>query len=109
MHWLYLIAAIIGEIIGTTALTASNGFSSWGWGVLALGSYGVSFVFLSFALKIIPVGIAYAVWSGVGIAAIAILGVALFGQKLDWPAILGLSLIIAGVLVLNLFSQSSSH
>ncbi|PZO91839.1 MAG: QacE family quaternary ammonium compound efflux SMR transporter [Sphingomonas sanxanigenens] len=99
--------AIAAEVIATSALKASEGFTRPWPAIVTLIGYGVAFYCLSLALRTIPVGVAYAIWSGVGIVAISIIGLALFGQRLDWPAIAGIGLILAGVLVLNLFSSGA--
>ena len=104
MPWLYLIIAITGEIVGTTALKASDGFTRLVPSLLAITGYGVGFYFLAHVLRTIPLGITYAIWSGVGVAAIAMIGWGLYGQRLDWAALVGIGLIVAGVLVLNLWS-----
>lgn len=109
MSWLYLIIAIVTEVIGTTALKATNGFTKIVPSVIVAVSYGASFYFLSLTLKVIPVGIAYAVWSGVGIVLIAIVGWLLFGQTIDRYGVLGIALIGAGVVVLNTLSKTSVH
>ncbi len=109
MPWVFLTIAITGEIIGTLSLKASEGFSRLAFGALAVIGYGVAFYFLSLVLKSIPVGVAYAVWAGAGVATIAILGVFLFGQKLDLAAVIGIALIVAGVIVLNTMSDTVSH
>ncbi len=109
MSWLYLIIAIVTEVIGTTALKATDGFTKLVPSVIVALSYGASFYFLSLTLKVIPVGIAYAVWSGVGIVLIAIVGWLLFGQTIDRYGVLGIALIGAGVVVLNTLSQTSVH
>jgi len=108
MSWLYLSIAIVAEIVATSALKSAAGFSRLGPTLLTLGGYLIAFYFLSISLRTIPVGIAYAVWSGVGIVAISIIGIWLYQQKLDWAAFVGIGLIIAGVLVLNLFSKASA-
>lgn len=109
MHYIYLIFAIIAETIGTTALQASQQFSRLWPSVLVVIAYGISFYLLALALKFMPVGIVYAIWSGLGIVMIAIIGLVVFGQRLDLPAVLGLSLIIVGILVIHLFSNSATH
>lgn len=109
MNWIYLSVAIIAEVIATTALKASDGFSRLGPSALVVAGYGIAFYFLSLTLRAIPVGIVYAVWSGVGIVLITLIAWLLYGQKLDAPALLGIGLIIAGVVVLNSFSKSVSH
>lgn len=107
MSWFYLSIAIVAEIIATTALKSTQGFSRLWPSLLTLGGYSIAFFFLSLSLRSIPVGIAYAVWSGVGIVAISLIGIVLFKQHLDTAAWLGIGLIIAGVVVLNVFSKSS--
>lgn len=109
MHWLFLGLAIVGEVIGTTALKASDGFTKWGYVGLTAAGYIVAFYFLGLALKTIPMGVAYAVWSGVGVALVAIAGATLFGQKLDLAGFCGIGLIMAGVIVLNTLSKSAAH
>jgi len=106
VSYLYLSIAIIAEVIGTSALKASEGFTRLGPTLITLLGYAAAFYFLSLTLKTIPVGIAYAIWSGVGIVLISLLGYALFRQTLDLPAIVGMALIIAGVAVINLFSRT---
>ncbi|MCA2010154.1 QacE family quaternary ammonium compound efflux SMR transporter [Cereibacter sphaeroides] len=109
MHWVYLLTAIFFETIGTTALKASEGFTKLGPSALVVVSYAASFWLLAMVLKIIPVGIAYAIWSGAGICLIAAIGYVAFGQRLDLPAIAGIALIMLGILVINLFSNTTAH
>ena len=109
MHYLILLLAVAAETIGTTALQASQQFTRLWPSVIVVIAYALAFYLLSLTLKIMPVGIMYAIWSGLGIVFIAIIGFAVFGQKLDLPAILGISLIIAGILVINLFSATTLH
>ncbi|MFC4620932.1 SMR family transporter [Comamonas nitrativorans] len=105
----YLGTAIIAEVIGTSALKASDSFTRlWPSLVTVLG-YALAFYCLSHTLKTIPTGVAYAIWSGVGIVLISLVGWFWLGQRLDAPALLGLGLIIAGVLVINLFSKTVGH
>jgi small multidrug resistance pump len=104
-----LLVAIVLEVIGTTALQMSQQFTRLGPTVVLVVCYAAAFYCLSITLRVIPVGIAYAIWSALGIVLISMVGVVLFRQKLDLAAILGLALIIAGVLVVNLFSKSVSH
>ena len=99
----------MAETVATTALKASDGFSNWLYGGLSLAGYGVAFYFLAIVLQSIPVGVAYAIWSGVGVTHVAVLGVILFDQRLDAAAIGGIALIVAGVLVLNTMSGSVAH
>ncbi|MDB5942024.1 MAG: small multidrug resistance protein [Ramlibacter sp.] len=106
MQWAVLSVAILAEVVATSALKASNGFSRpWPSVVVVLG-YGLSFYCLSIVLRTVPVGVVYAIWSGVGIALITLAGWLFFGETLDAPAFAGLALIVAGVVVLNLFSRS---
>lgn len=105
----FLAAAISCEVVGTTLLQRSEQFSRLLPGVGTVLFYALSFYCLSHALKVLPLGIAYAIWSGVGIVVTASIGVALFRQSLDPPALVGIGLIIAGVVVINAFSQSSAH
>jgi small multidrug resistance pump len=104
-YWLFLLLATIAEVIGTSALKTSDGFSRFWPSMLVICAYGIAFYFLSLTLRAIPVGVAYAVWAGVGIVLITLAGWLLFGQRLDVPAILGITLIIAGVVLMNLFSK----
>ncbi len=107
--YLLLGLAIASEVVGTTALKASDGFTRLVPSLITGVAYAASFYALSLALKTIPVGVAYAIWSGVGIVLISIVGWVVFRQRLDAPAMVGLGLIIAGVLVVNLFSKSTGH
>jgi small multidrug resistance pump len=109
MHYLYLAIAIVAEIFGTLCLKASDGFSKLMPSLGVVLGYSLAFFFLSLTLKVIPVGIAYALWSGVGIALISLLSWLLFRQSLDLPALIGIGLILAGVFVLNVFSKSGGH
>ncbi|TYT74343.1 DMT family transporter [Desulfobotulus mexicanus] len=109
MPWVFLSVAIFAEVCGTLALKASDGFTNLYPSIVVLLSYTIAFYCLSLTLRSIPVGIAYAVWAGAGVALIAILAWIFMGQKLDWAAIFGLSLIVAGVVVLNVFSKTVSH
>jgi len=109
MSYLYLALAIVSEVIGTSALKASNEFTRLVPSLITLVAFVSAFYFLSLCLRTIPVGIAYAIWSGIGIVLISVIALVLFGQKLDLPALIGMGLIIAGVVVINLFSQSTAH
>ncbi len=109
MPYLVLMFAVLAETIGTTALQASQQFSRPLPSIIVVVAYGAAFYLLAVALKTFPVGIAYAMWSGMGIVFIAIIGFAVFGQRLDWPAILGIGMIMAGILVINLFSSTATH
>ena len=101
--------AIVGEVIGTSALKASDGFTKLGPVLIVLLGYAMAFYFLSLAFRVIPIGVAYAVWSGLGIVLISAIGYFLFKQSLDWAALLGIGLILAGVIVLNTLSKSVPH
>ena len=107
--WVFLVIAIVAEVIGTSFLKASAGFTKPLPSLMVVLGYGAAFYFLSLTLTTIPVGIAYAVWSGVGITLIAAVGWLFLGQKLDAAAIAGMGLILAGVVVLNLFSKAAAH
>lgn len=109
MHYLWLFIAVLTETLGTTALQASQQFTRLWPSVGVVLCYGASFFFMSLVLKVMPVGIVYAIWSGMGIVLIAGIGFVLFGQRLDLPAVLGLALIIAGILVIHLFSAAETH
>jgi small multidrug resistance pump len=101
-----LAVAIVCEVIATAALKSADGFTRLWPSLLVIAGYALAFYALSIALRTIPVGVAYAIWSGVGIVGIALIGRVVFGQVLDAPALVGIGLILAGVLVLNLFSAS---
>ncbi|CAN7416794.1 SMR family transporter [Pararhizobium sp. LjRoot255] len=109
MLYAMLVLAIVFEVLGTSAMQAAQHFTRLLPTLVMVVCYAVAFYFLSCTLKAIPVGIAYAIWSGLGIVLISVAGYFLFGQKLDFAAVLGLGLIIAGVVVLNLFSKSTIH
>jgi small multidrug resistance pump len=106
-HWLFLSIAIISEVVATSALKASAGFTQLWPSLLVIAGYSAAFFFLSLTLRTMPVGIAYAIWSGVGIVLITLIAWVVLGQPLDGPAIVGLTLIVAGVVVLNVFSKSA--
>jgi len=109
MPWILLAAAILFETIGTTALKASDGFTRLAPSAVVVVAYGISFWLLALVLRVMPVGIAYAVWSGLGICLIAAIGYLVFNQRLDLPAVLGMGMIVAGILVINLFSNAAPH
>ncbi|UPL49750.1 DMT family transporter [Hymenobacter sublimis] len=108
-YWGFLLLAILAETAATTALKASAQFTRFWPSVVVVVGYGVAFYFLSLTLKSIPVGVAYAVWSGIGIVLITLAGVVFYKQIPDAPALLGLGLILAGVIIINLFSKTSAH
>ena len=107
--WLTLGGAIVAEVVATSALKASEGFTRWWPSVVVVLGYGLAFWLLSLTLRSVPVGVAYAIWSGLGTVLIGVVGWLAFGQRLDAWALLGMALIVAGVLVMNLLSQSSAH
>lgn len=109
MNYLYLLFAIIAEVIATSALKASDGFSKLTPSLIVVTGYVVAFYFLSLTLRTIPVGIAYAIWSGVGVVLVTIIGTVLFKQHMDLAAVIGILFIIVGVLILNLFSKATPH
>ncbi len=108
-HWTYLAAAILSEVIGTSFLKSTEGFTRLVPSLIVVVAYVASFYFLSLALKTLPLGIAYAVWAGTGVALITLAGFAFFGEKLDAPACIGILLIVSGVVVINVFSGSVAH
>ncbi len=107
--YIYLGIAIVSEVIGTSALNASQGFTRLLPSAIVVVGYACAFYFLSLTLRSIPVAIAYAIWSGIGIVLIALIGVFWFRQPLDLAAVIGLGLIVAGVAVVNGFSRSVVH
>ena len=109
MGYLFLAIAIISEVAATAALKASEEFTKPIPTAIVIVGYGIAFVCLALTLRTIPVGIAYAIWAGCGIVLVAAASYALFGQKLDAPAIVGIALITSGVIVVNVFSSSVTH
>ena len=107
--WLYLGIAIVSEVIATSALKACQGFSRLLPSVVVIVGYASAFFFLSLTLRTIPVGIAYAIWAGVGTALIAMIAWLFLDQSLDAPALVGILLIIGGVIILNVFSKATPH
>ncbi|KVN30759.1 multidrug transporter [Burkholderia pyrrocinia] len=105
----WLAIAIVAEVIGTSALRAADGFTRLGPSLLVVAGYATAFYCLSLTLRTMPVGIIYAVWSGAGIVLITLVAMLLYRQVPDVPAVIGLSLIVAGVVVLNLFSKMQAH
>lgn len=108
MKYVYLLLAIFFEIIGTSSIQASEQFSKWKPSLLVVICFVLAFFFLSQTLKSIPLGITYAIWSGIGIVAISIIGFVRFKQTLDLPAIIGIALIVIGVVIIQLFSKSAN-
>ncbi len=109
MHWIYLAIAIVSEVIATSALKATDGFTRLIPSLIVAAGYASAFYFLTLTLRVIPLGIAYAIWSGVGIVLVALVGWAVYRQSLDLPSIVGIAFIITGVAILNLFSKGSPH
>jgi small multidrug resistance pump len=107
--WLFLSVAIVAEVIATSGLKASDGFTRLWPSVLVVVGYSIAFYCLSLALRAIPVGIAYAIWAGLGVVLITVAAWLLFGQRLDAAALIGMSLIVAGVVVMNVFSNTVAH
>lgn len=105
--WVYLGLAIAAEVVATSALKASEGFSRFWPSALVVLGYGLSFYLLSLTLKSIPLGVVYAVWSGLGIALVALVAYLMYGQRLDLPALLGIALILSGVVIIHRFSSAS--
>ena len=104
-HWMYLALAIVCEVLGTSALKSAAGFTRLWPSCIVVVGYSTSFYFLSLTLKSIPIGIAYAIWSGAGTALIVLVAWLLYGQRIDVAGAIGILLIISGVLVLNIFSK----
>lgn len=109
MNYLFLAIAITCEVVATTALKQTEGFTRLAPSLVTVAGYALAFYFLSLPLRALPVGVVYAVWSGVGIVLITAIGWIWFRQALDLPALVGMALILAGVLVINLFSRTLAH
>lgn len=109
LTYLYLIVAIAFEVVATSALKQSAGFSRAAPSIIAVVGYAFAFYFLSLTLRQMPVGVMYAIWSGAGIVLITAIGWIVFKQALDIPAMIGMALILSGVVVINLFSKTMSH
>lgn len=105
-NWLFLFVVIVSEVVATSSLKASDAFSRFLPSVFVVIGYGISFYCLALTLRVIPMGVVYAVWSGIGIVLVTLVGWLMFSQKLDLPALLGIGLIAAGVVVMNVFSTS---
>ncbi len=108
-HWLYLGVAIVSEVVATSALKAAEGFTRPLPSLVVVVGYGIAFYCLSVVLRTLPLGVTYAIWSGVGVALVALVGWLVYGQSLDLAVVIGLTLIVAGVIVLNLFSKTVAH
>jgi small multidrug resistance pump len=109
MQWYYLAISILSEVVGTSALRACEGFTRWQPSAIVIIGYSLAFYFFSLALRAIPLGIAYAIWAGAGIALISVIGYLLYRQPLDLPALIGISLIVSGTAVMSLFSKTLSY
>ena len=109
MQWVYLAVAIIAEVIATSMLKSTESFTRLVPSLIVTAGYITAFYFLTLTLKTLPVGVAYALWSGVGIVLVALVAWLWHKQSLDLPAIIGMGLIVSGVLVMNLFSKSVAH
>ncbi len=109
MQWFYLAIAILSEVIATSALKASDGFTRWLPSIIVIVGYASAFYFLSLTLRTIPLGVAYAIWSGVGVALITLIGWIVYQQSIGLGEIIGIGLIVSGVIVLNLFSEGEAH
>lgn len=109
VHYIYLFFAILTETVATSALQASQQFSRFWPSVIVVIGYALSFYLMALTLKVMPVGIVYAIWSGLGIVLIAAIGFVVFGQKLDLPAVLGLGMILMGITIIHLFSNTATH
>ena len=101
--------AVLSEVIATTALKLSEGFTKLTPSIVVVVGYGFSFYLLSLSLKVLPIGVAYALWSGIGIILTVIAGIVLWKESMDWVRALGIALIMAGILIINLFSKSAAH
>jgi small multidrug resistance pump len=108
-HWEAIALAIFAEVIATSALKASEEFTKLMPSLLVVAGYGLAFYFMTISLRVIPLGIMYAIWSGLGIVMISMIGWIMYKQSLDFAAMLGIGMIVAGVLVIHLFSKSVVH
>lgn len=107
--WLFLAIAIVAEVVATSALKSSEGFTRLAPSVVVVLGYVLAFYFLALTLKFIPIGIAYAIWAGLGIVLISLVSWAVYGQKLDAAALAGMAFIVTGVAIINLFSSTAGH
>ncbi len=108
-HWLALAIAIVAEVVATSTLKMTAEFTKLVPSLIVIFGYAVAFYFMTLSLRVLPVGIMYAIWAGMGIVLVALIGWVVYKQVLDFPAILGLTLIIAGVVIINVFSNSVNH
>jgi small multidrug resistance pump len=109
MTFVYLVLAIVAEVIATSALKASMGFTRPLPSLVVVVGYGLAFYLLGLVLRTLPVGVAYAIWAGLGIVLVTLVGIVVFGEKPDLPAVIGITLIVAGVVMLQVFSKMSVH
>ena len=109
MAFVYLALAIVAEVIGTSALKATEGFTRPGPTLIVVIGYGIAFYLLSLVLRTLPVGVAYAIWAGMGIVLVTLVELLVYGQRPDPPAVLGIALIVTGVVVIQLFSRVAVH
>ena len=109
MSYLYLALAIIAEVIATSSLRATEEFTKPIPTLIMIAGYGVAFYFITLALRTLPLGFTYAVWSGLGIVLISIIGIIFYDERLDLPATLGMAMIIAGVVIIQMFSKIVKH
>ena len=107
--WIFLGVAIVAELVATSGLKAREGFTRLWPSLLVIAGYSVAFYFLSISLKDIPVGLAYAIWAGLGIVLVALIGWVIYGQTLDAASVIGMAMIIGGVAVINVFSKTAVH
>lgn len=108
-HWIALAIAIVAEVVATSTLKMTAEFTKLVPSLVVIFGYAVAFYFMTLSLRVLPVGIMYAIWAGMGIVLVALIGWVVYKQVLDFPAILGLTLIIAGVVIINVFSNSVNH
>ena len=109
MNHIFLLTAILFEVVATTALKHTHGFTRLGPSLVTISGYALAFYFLSLPIRTMPVGVVYAIWSGAGITLITGIGWIWFRQALDLPALVGIGLIVAGVLIINFYSDTISH
>jgi len=109
MTFIYLVLAVVAEVVATSALKASDGFTRLWPSLLVVFGYGLAFYLLGLALRVLPVGVAYAIWAGLGIVLVTLVGMVVFSERPDLPGVLGLVLIVSGVVVLQVFSKMSVH
>lgn len=108
-NWFFLSVAIVAEVVATSFLKASQGFTRLGPSLVVLVGYGAAFYLLALTLRSIPVGVAYAIWSGAGVVLVTLAAWLIYGQKLDIPGVIGIGFIVIGVMILNLFSKTAVH